>query len=113
MGRGQKRNTLLVGEAWQAVDQFKMEVANEVGVAPQIRNGYWGYISSRDCGAVGGNMVRRMIAEAERSLTQQGGTLPGTSGIGRAPEPGAGAPGGAGGAGGAGGGAGGGGGRSA
>ncbi len=73
MGTGQKRNRLLIPEASQAMYQFKHEIAREIGIENQIQGGYWGYISSRDCGAVGGNMVRRMIQTVEQSLAQQGG----------------------------------------
>jgi len=68
MGTGQKRNTLLIPEAHKALDQFKYEMANEVGVANQIQGGYWGEITSRDCGAVGGHMVKKMIHAYEQSL---------------------------------------------
>jgi len=68
LGTGQKRNKLVVPEAAQAMYNFKYELANEVGIANQIQGGYWGHISSRDCGAVGGNMVRRMIEAYEQSL---------------------------------------------
>ena len=68
MGTGQKRNKLVVPEAQKAMYQFKYEIANQVGVTNQIQGGYWGHISSRDCGAVGGNMVRRMIEAYEQSL---------------------------------------------
>ncbi len=71
MGTGQKRNKLVVPEAGQAMYNFKYELANEVGIANQIQGGYWGHISSRDCGAVGGNMVRRMIQAYEQSLAGQ------------------------------------------
>jgi len=71
MGTGQKRNNLVVPQAAQAMYQFKYELANEVGIANQIQGGYWGHISSRDCGAVGGNMVRRMIEAYEKSLAGQ------------------------------------------
>lgn len=72
MGRGQKRNKLLVPEASRAMYQFKYELAREVGIENQIQGDYWGYISSRDCGAVGGGMVRRMIQSIEQTLAQQG-----------------------------------------
>ncbi len=68
MGTGQKRNTLVVPQAGQAMYQFKYEMANEVGITNQIQGGYWGQISSRDCGAVGGHMVKRMIEAYEQSL---------------------------------------------
>lgn len=68
MGTGQKTNKLVVPQAAQAMYNFKYEMANEVGVTNQIQGGYWGNISSRDCGAVGGHMVKRMIQAYEQSL---------------------------------------------
>ncbi|MDT3697967.1 MAG: alpha/beta-type small acid-soluble spore protein [Thermincola sp.] len=68
MGTGQKRNGLVVPQASQAMYNFKNEMANEVGITNQIQGGYWGHISSRDCGAVGGHMVKRMIEAYEQSL---------------------------------------------
>jgi len=68
MGTGQKRNGLVVPQASQAMYNFKYEMANEVGVTNQIQGGYWGNIASRDCGAVGGHMVKRMIEAYEQSL---------------------------------------------
>lgn len=69
MGTGQKRNQLVVPQAQNAMYQFKNEIASEIGIAGQIQGGYWGQISSRDCGAVGGNMVKRMIEAYEQSLS--------------------------------------------
>lgn len=70
MGTGQKRNTPVIPEASQALYNFKYEIANEIGIANQIQGGYWGNLSSRDCGSVGGHMVRKMIQMAEQSLAQ-------------------------------------------
>lgn len=61
-------NITVVPEAYQALNQFKYEVANELGINPEYKTGYWGNISSRECGSVGGHMVRRMIAVAEQQL---------------------------------------------
>ncbi|MDD2554799.1 MAG: alpha/beta-type small acid-soluble spore protein [Syntrophaceticus sp.] len=72
MGSGQKRNKLLVPEANQAMYEFKYEMANEVGIGNQIQGDYWGNVSSRDCGAVGGGMVRQMIQSVEQQIAQQG-----------------------------------------
>lgn len=67
---GQKRNRPLVLDASRSLNQFKYEVANELGVqVPQ--SDYWGDIPSRVTGAVGGHMVRRMIAAAEQALIEQ------------------------------------------
>ncbi|WP_066635671.1 alpha/beta-type small acid-soluble spore protein [Desulfolucanica intricata] len=54
------------------LDQFKYEVADEIGVSSQIKDGYWGKISSEDCGRVGGkiggNMVKVLVKKAEDAL---------------------------------------------
>lgn len=72
MGSGQKSNTLMVKEATQAMEKFKYEVANELNINMQpIQGDYWGYMTARDCGAVGGHMVKRMIEAAQRSLADQ------------------------------------------
>ncbi|CEO89665.1 hypothetical protein SSCH_550020 [Syntrophaceticus schinkii] len=71
MGQGQKRNTLLVPEANKAMYQFKYEMANEVGITNQIQGDYWGHISSRDCGAVGGG-----YGQADDSAVSAGSCRP-------------------------------------
>ncbi len=72
MARGSgSTNQKVVPQAYQALDQFKYEVASELGINNDYKSGYWGNISSRECGAVGGHMVRRMIAAAEQSLAGQ------------------------------------------
>ncbi|MEW6172413.1 MAG: alpha/beta-type small acid-soluble spore protein [Bacillota bacterium] len=56
------------------LDRFKYEVATELGLSSKIDNGYWGGITSQDCGRVGGNiggsMVRVMIRRAEEALAR-------------------------------------------
>jgi hypothetical protein len=65
-------NTPVVLEARQALKRFRDEVANEVNIdTTKIVGGYWGYVPSRETGAVGGHMVKRMIEAAERSLIEQ------------------------------------------
>ena len=66
-------NIKVIPEAHQAMNQFKYEVATELGINPEYQSGYWGNISSRECGAVGGHMVRRMVAAAQQSMVGQGG----------------------------------------
>lgn len=67
MALGQKRNILVVPEANAAMEKFKMEMAKEVGItAPE--DGYWGNYPSRDCGSVGGHMVRKMVEDYQRRL---------------------------------------------
>ena len=52
-------NRVEVPEARDAMDRFKMEVANELGV--NLKQGYNGDITARDAGSIGGEMVRKMI----------------------------------------------------
>ncbi len=59
-------NRVLVKSAAQQLDQFKYEIASELGINPQ--GGYWGDLPARQCGSVGGQMVRRMIQIAEQQL---------------------------------------------
>ncbi len=72
MGQGQRSNRILVRGAEQALDQFKYEVAREIGLQPP-QDGYWGEYPARQCGAMGGHMVRRMIQDAESRLAGGGG----------------------------------------
>ena len=52
-------NKKLVPEAKEALDKFKMEAANEVGV--NLKQGYNGDLTSKQAGSVGGQMVKKMI----------------------------------------------------
>ena len=75
MGTGQKSNSYVVKEAGQALDKFKWEIAHELNIdLTPIQGGYWGNMTARDCGAVGGHMVKRMIEAAEQSLASQAAT---------------------------------------
>ena len=56
----------LVPEAKQAMENFKNEIASEVGVT--LKNGYNGNISARDAGRIGGNMVKKLIQKAESQM---------------------------------------------
>lgn len=61
-----RNNRIVVREAAQALDNFKYEVANELGVN---YNGDLGALSSRQNGYVGGIMVKKMIQQAESALS--------------------------------------------
>ena len=50
-----RSNKNLVPEAKQALNQFKMEAANEVGVT--LNQGYNGQLTSAQAGSIGGQMV--------------------------------------------------------
>ena len=51
-------NQINIPEAREAMDKFKMEAANEVGV--NLKQGYNGHLTSREAGSVGGQMVKKM-----------------------------------------------------
>lgn len=55
-----------VPQAKEAMDKFKMEVANELGVP--LKNGYNGDLTSKQNGSVGGEMVRQMIKRQEQEM---------------------------------------------
>ena len=59
-------NKTLVPEAKEAMNRFKMEAANEVGV--NLKQGYNGDLTSKQAGSVGGQMVKKMIETAERNM---------------------------------------------
>ena len=61
-----RRNNTMVPEANAAMEQFKMEAANEVGV--NLKQGYNGDLTSRQAGSVGGQMVKKMIESYEKSM---------------------------------------------
>lgn len=88
-----RSNVPVVPQAKRALDSFKMEIASELGGPSQsglyefgaelggyttgngtqsfidaAKSGYFGYVSSRDCGAVGGHMTRRMVESSESGL---------------------------------------------
>ena len=57
-------------QARQALDQFKYEVANEIGVP--LKQGYNGDLTSAQNGYVGGYRVKKMIEKAEQEMASQG-----------------------------------------
>jgi hypothetical protein len=90
MARGS--NAKVVPESKNALDILKYEIAQELGLpvgksspyalnvnaefaaelgsmpASSFNEDYWGHISSRDAGAVGGSITRRLIQQAEETL---------------------------------------------
>ena len=95
MAKGSAKRRQIVPESHKALDALKYEIAAELGlpVGPGRRgaagaadtefagelgemgaagyNGkedYWGYIASRDSGAVGGHITRRLIQQAQQDL---------------------------------------------
>ena len=58
----------LVPEAKKAMENFKNEIASEVGVT--LKNGYNGELTARQAGAIGGNMVKKMIEKAKQDMNK-------------------------------------------
>ena len=65
--RNSSSNRLNVPEAREAMDSFKMQAANEVGV--NLKQGYNGDLTSREAGSVGGQMVKKMVEAYEQNLS--------------------------------------------
>ena len=53
-----RSSKIMVPEAKAAMDKFKMESANEVGVT--LKKGYNGSLTSKEAGSIGGQMVKKM-----------------------------------------------------
>ena len=53
-------------EAKKALEQFKMQAANEVGVT--LNQGYNGQLTSQQAGSIGGQMVKKMVEKYENDL---------------------------------------------
>ena len=53
-------------QAREALNKFKMEVANEIGV--NLKQGYNGDLSSKQAGSIGGMMVKKMIEKAASQM---------------------------------------------
>ena len=53
-------------QAREALNKFKYEVANEIGV--NLKQGYNGDLTSKQAGSIGGTMVRKLIEKAESQM---------------------------------------------
>ena len=66
MSSSNNTNKTNVPEAKEAMNRFKMEVANEIGVP--LRDFYNGNMTSENSCSVGGYMVKKMIEEQEKKM---------------------------------------------
>ena len=64
-------NRAVVPEAKGALNQMKYEIASELGI--NLKQGYNGDLPSRQAGYIGGYMTKRLIEQAERAMSNQGG----------------------------------------
>jgi len=58
----------MVPSAKDAMERFKTEAANEVGVT--LKQGYNGDLTSRQAGSIGGQMVKKMIMAYEQNMSK-------------------------------------------
>ena len=61
-------NELNVPQAREAMDKFKMQAAQEMGV--NLKQGYNGDLTSREAGSVGGQMVKKMSTVRTANYTR-------------------------------------------
>ena len=62
-----RNNQMLVPNAKEAMNRFKMESASEVGVS--LKQGYNGDLTAKQAGSIGGQMVKKMIWAYEQGLS--------------------------------------------
>ena len=62
-------NKIMVPQARAAMNKFKMEAANEVGV--DLNNRYNGSMTTKEAGSIGGQMVKKMIQSYEQGMSSQ------------------------------------------
>ncbi len=65
------RNGSLIPESKTKLNSLKTEVANSLNI--ELKQGYNGDLTSRDAGSIGGEMVKRMIAYAQSSMSGSSG----------------------------------------
>jgi hypothetical protein len=69
MSNNNSSNQTSVPGAREALDKFKYEVANELGV--NLNKGYNGHLTSAQAGSIGGYMVKKMIQQQEQQMSQK------------------------------------------
>ena len=68
-------NQLNIPQAKEAMNKFKMQAAQEVGV--NLTNGYNGHLTSREAGSVGSQMVKKMCPVRSVKFDRQNRIAPG------------------------------------
>lgn len=69
LGQSGSGRTQLVPEVHPILDNMKYEIAEELNLGVhQGSEDYWGDVTSKNCGRVGGEMVKRLISMAENQL---------------------------------------------
>lgn len=73
------KKSLLVPDAHRSLDDLKYEIAAELGLPVyQGSEDYWGKITTRDAGSVGGSITKKLVAYAQSQLAgiETGEALP-------------------------------------
>ena len=70
MANTKSSKSMEVPEAKAAMDRFKTEVASELGV--NLKEGYNGDLTSKEAGSIGGEIVKRLIQQAENQMSNNG-----------------------------------------
>lgn len=62
-------NEHLVPAADEALDELKFEVADELHIP--LKHGDNGDLTARQCGKIGGNMVKELVEKGEEALAEE------------------------------------------
>ncbi|MCL6547335.1 MAG: alpha/beta-type small acid-soluble spore protein [Alicyclobacillus sp.] len=69
-GQRSKRGLLVPG-CHKALDDMKYEIAAELGISVyQGSEDYWGHVTTREAGSVGGSITQRLVAYAQKALQE-------------------------------------------
>lgn len=72
LGQSGSGRTQLVPDVHPLLDNMKYEIAEELNLGVhQGSEDYWGDVTARNCGRVGGTMVKRLITMAEEELVHK------------------------------------------
>ena len=66
MASNSSNKSNMSAETKNALHNFKMETAREIGV--NLKEGYNGDLTSKQAGSIGGQMVKKLVEKAENQL---------------------------------------------
>ncbi len=68
-GSGRYNKGLLEPQVHKALDNMKYEIAAEFNLpVHQGSEDYWGNLTARECGSVGGEITKRLISMAQKQI---------------------------------------------
>lgn len=69
LGESGSGRTQVVPEVHKYLDDMKYEIAEELSLGVhQGSEDYWGKVTSKDCGRVGGTIVKKLVTMAEQDI---------------------------------------------